>query len=1090
MLLDGIFSGNDRQLGDINLKYSDIYPGSDISILRNQRIADSFTTAQSTQQPRRDPMVFDLDGDGIETTGINAANPILFDHDADGIKTATGWVKADDAFLVLDRNGNGLIDNGRELFGDATPLAAGGLAADGFAALAQEDTNHDGLVSALDSRYAQLRLWRDLNQDGISQSDELITLAGASIQSITVASTDHSQTLANGNQLADLGHYTKSDGSQGALGEVTADLADINLAQDTFHSEFTDAIPLTATAETLPDMQGSGQVRSLREAASLGTAAANTLAGLLQQFQQATTAQAQRDLLDPILIAWGKTSDLAASGTAGAYNGLPTAINIAGTAAGTPAYNTWLDKLQTLERFNGRTFATPATGAASVTVNLFQQRLDVLGQSWQALEESVYGSLVLQTRLKPYLDAISLSVTDAGIAMDFSGMEAALSQKMASDGYNALTDIVDIQKYGGEFLNSEWRPYEFMGEALGSTTITPEMSSFLSAQHIVSIGASGLNYGVSTSQSTTVLGNALNNVLSGNGGADVLYGLAGNDTLNGGSGADVLNGGDGDDVLNGGNEGDTLAGGAGNDILNGGSDSYSGGSDTYLFDLGGGVNTINESSDYSNATDVLRFGAGINPGDISVVRNGNNLEFRHLNGTDKVIVANWFISANTSAYKLDRVDFANGTQWAQAALTAQALVLTGTAGADTLNGIDTYGDTLNGLAGNDTLNGGSGADVLNGGDGDDVLNGGNEGDTLAGGAGNDILNGGSDSYSGGSDTYLFDLGGGVNTINESSDYSNATDVLRFGAGINPGDISVVRNGNDLEFRHLNGTDKVIVANWFISANTSAYKLDRVNFANGTQWAQAALTAQALVLTGTAGADTLNGIDTYGDTLNGLAGNDTLNGGSGADVLNGGDGDDVLNGGNEGDTLAGGAGNDILNGGSDSYSGGSDTYLFDLGGGVNTINESSDYSNATDVLRFGAGINPGDISVVRNGNDLEFRHLNGTDKVIVANWFISANTSAYKLDRVDFANGTQWTQAALTAQALVLTGTAGADTLNGIDTYGDTLNGLAGNDTLNGGSGADVLNGGDGDDVLNGGNEGDTLAGGAGNDILNGGSDSY
>ena len=252
----------------------------------------------------------------------------------------------------------------------------------------------------------------------------------------------------------------------------------------------------------------------------------------------------------------------------------------------------------------------------------------------------------------------------------------------------------------------------------------------------------------------------------------------------------------------------------------------SGGSDTYLFDLGGGVNTINESSDYSNATDVLRFGAGINPGDISVVRNGNNLEFRHSNGTDKVIVANWFISANTSAYKLDRVDFANGTQWTQAALTAQALVLTGTAGADTLNGIDTYGDTLNGLAGNDTLNGGSGADVLNGGDGDDVLNGGNDGDTLAGGAGNDILNGGSDSYYGGSDTYLFDLGGGVDTINESSDYNNATDVLRFGAGINPGDISVVRNGNNLEFRHSNGTDKVIVANWFISANTSAYKLAR------------------------------------------------------------------------------------------------------------------------------------------------------------------------------------------------------------------------------------------------------------------------
>ena len=60
----------------------------------------------------------------------------------------------------------------------------------------------------------------------------------------------------------------------------------------------------------------------------------------------------------------------------------------------------------------------------------------------------------------------------------------------------------------------------------------------------------------------------------------------------------MLNGGDGDDVLDGGNGGDTLAGGAGNDTLNGGGDNYSGGSDTYLFDLGGGIDTINETIDY------------------------------------------------------------------------------------------------------------------------------------------------------------------------------------------------------------------------------------------------------------------------------------------------------------------------------------------------------------------------------------------------------------------------------------------------------------------------------------------------------------
>jgi hypothetical protein len=131
-------------------------------------ISDLFNNAQSAIL-RRDPLTLDLDGDGLETVGINSANPILFDHDGDGIKTATGWIKPDDGFLVLDRNGNGTIDDGTELFGDSTPLfdADGqviGKAEDGFAALAQEDTNGDGVVNAQDANFNDLRIWRDLNR--------------------------------------------------------------------------------------------------------------------------------------------------------------------------------------------------------------------------------------------------------------------------------------------------------------------------------------------------------------------------------------------------------------------------------------------------------------------------------------------------------------------------------------------------------------------------------------------------------------------------------------------------------------------------------------------------------------------------------------------------------------------------------------------------------------------------------------------------------------------------------------------------------------------------------------------------------------
>src|SRR5262249_23306920 len=83
--------------------------------------SNSFTTGQFWV-PRRDPLTLDLDGDGIESVGINSTNPITFDHDGDGIRTGTGWISSDDGFLVLDRNGNGTIDSGRELFGDSTPV--------------------------------------------------------------------------------------------------------------------------------------------------------------------------------------------------------------------------------------------------------------------------------------------------------------------------------------------------------------------------------------------------------------------------------------------------------------------------------------------------------------------------------------------------------------------------------------------------------------------------------------------------------------------------------------------------------------------------------------------------------------------------------------------------------------------------------------------------------------------------------------------------------------------------------------------------------------------------------------------------------
>jgi hypothetical protein len=197
---------------------------------------------------------------GIETIGINANNNVLFDHDGDGAKHGTGWINADDAMLVLDRNGNGTIDSGRELFGDSTIKSNGKYAIDGFDALKDIDSNNDGVINSSDTQFANLRLWRDLNQDGISQTGELFLLSDYNISSLNAVKTEHTLTLPNGNQIADTGTYTRADGT-------TGNMADVNLMMDRFKREFANKLD-TSSVTHLPDMQGSGVLRDLREAAN------------------------------------------------------------------------------------------------------------------------------------------------------------------------------------------------------------------------------------------------------------------------------------------------------------------------------------------------------------------------------------------------------------------------------------------------------------------------------------------------------------------------------------------------------------------------------------------------------------------------------------------------------------------------------------------------------------------------------------------------------------------------------------------------------------------------------------------------------
>jgi hypothetical protein len=164
-----------------------------LSEAQHGTLTDAQKTAMSDTQrtAARTPLVLDLGGDGIHTTSINQG--VTFDLMATGTRVPTGWVGAGDGLLVRDLNHNNLIDSGAELFGDSSMLPDGTKALDGFQALAALDSDQNSVIDANDTAFNELQVWQDVNQDGISQADELHSLESLSIKSISLGFNPVSQ---------------------------------------------------------------------------------------------------------------------------------------------------------------------------------------------------------------------------------------------------------------------------------------------------------------------------------------------------------------------------------------------------------------------------------------------------------------------------------------------------------------------------------------------------------------------------------------------------------------------------------------------------------------------------------------------------------------------------------------------------------------------------------------------------------------------------------------------------------------------------------------------------------------------------------
>ncbi|MDB0574025.1 hypothetical protein LBW59_25185, partial [Ralstonia solanacearum] len=430
----------------------------------------------------RDPLVVDT-GKGIYGVGVDKSG-VQFDLTNSGQKESVGWITSG-GFLV--NTADGPVTGGAQLFGDARALPNGTLAANGFQALAPLDTNGDGHVDAKDTGFDKLAVWTDANQDGIEQADEVLLLSQLGIKDIDLTSEVSAfQNIGGGNMVTGKVKITWADGHQ-------TEIVEANLVTNGFYTTFTDNLPLTTEQMTLPMMGGSGQVRDTRQAA----ARSQTFAEALQHYATSTTRADQMALLPALIDAWAATSSFKSLMERNSYAN--DSVNYEYTFEGvehyqstklgydalisksnwTAEYSKWVHMVGILEKFNGQTLfsvdsswmwghnraflsAVNSDGSTSVyggtgapagallqatvlQVALSAQQMDRLTQSYEALLDSIYGSLLLQTRLDKY---VSVLKTDHPADV-FSVLQSAYNQNAVS----GASDVADLLRYGRTVLD-------------------------------------------------------------------------------------------------------------------------------------------------------------------------------------------------------------------------------------------------------------------------------------------------------------------------------------------------------------------------------------------------------------------------------------------------------------------------------------------------------------------------------------------------------------------------------------------------------------------------------------------------------------
>ncbi|MFZ5761864.1 MAG: hypothetical protein ACOY8P_02925 [Thermodesulfobacteriota bacterium] len=496
------------------------------------------------------PIGIDLDGDNqIELIGLDESG-VFFDTDEDGFKENTAWVGGNDGILAWDSDGDGSISQASE-FVFARYGAPGATDLEGLRAAF--DTNGDLVLDANDADFARFGVWRDANQNGISEAGEFVSLAQLGITSISLVS-DGVQREENGNLILGQTSFTRADGSTGLAADLDLAQIDAGFAETRrtpYRSELIDenGVKAVAVVEGAP-------VRSLF--VGLG----GTTIGFGSSGNDWLTGIGSADVT--LLGGAGDDTIVGGAGDDVLRGGLG-ADKISGGGGNDVLYIDAADLARGISGGSGSDLVRVAgldavlldLGAAGVEAAVGNagndhfftsaaEGIEVSGGAGNDLLEGGAGNDVLVGG-----DGVDRLLGGAG---DDTLMIDAEDAQADIDAGSGIDTVVLEDQAGISFdLGAAHAEYALGGSAADRL--------FTSGSAAVSISGGGGD--------DTISGGAGDDTLTGGEGDDFIEGGAGNDTIGGGIGNDHLLGGTGNDILMGEADQDRLEGGEGDDILSG-----------------------------------------------------------------------------------------------------------------------------------------------------------------------------------------------------------------------------------------------------------------------------------------------------------------------------------------------------------------------------------------------------------------------------------------------------------------------------------------------------------------------------------------